>query len=295
MNKHPRIVVFAHVFYHDVWDEIAAKLSETLARPFHLLVTTPHAPDTIARPETPYLVGMDVMPTANRGRDILPFLLALDEAPAFDLGLKLHTKRSPHRADGEGWRRAMIESLLPTGEGAGAVLAAFAGAPDLGIVASQGHLVRLRHRMHGYRHLIDAVADTFGGPLTRRERRHGVFAAGSMFWFRREALDEVGARAVIDLFEEEAGQLDATTAHALERLFALLAARRGYRSVPADALGVSSDRLRHGPARTAPESPYLWQLPPHVMLLHRLAPVARLVPKPLRMKLRMWLMQRDTS
>jgi hypothetical protein len=43
-----------------------------------------------------------------------------------------------------------------------------------------------------------------------------------MFWFRKEALRPFVESDIRDLFEPESGQLDGTTAHAIERLFSYI-------------------------------------------------------------------------
>ena len=64
------------------------------------------------------------------------------------------------------------------------------------------------------------------------------FPAGSMFWARSAAL-----RPILDLgltfgsFEPEGGQIDGTTAHAIERLIFYSAERAGYRSLHVGASG----------------------------------------------------------
>jgi rhamnosyltransferase len=57
-----------------------------------------------------------------------------------------------------------------------------------------------------------------------------AFYAGSMFWFRPQALALLKLLPESALaFEDERGQLDSTLAHAFERVFALVARHAGYR------------------------------------------------------------------
>lgn len=288
----PPAMVFAHVFYLDVWSEMAARLAAAMPTPFRLVVTTPHVPEAIEQPATPLVIGMTVLEVENRGRDILPFLYALEKAEPFGIGLKLHTKRSVHREDGDGWRRAMLDSLLPSRTGAAEILAAFAADPRLGLVAPQGHLLRLKNRTNGYLPLVDELAERLGGRLTEPERDEGLFPAASMFWFRSAGIAGLRAAPVRDLFEAEAGQSDGTAAHAVERLFAIVAARHGYHAVPADLLhelrpessAEDIGRLARRAARR--ESPHVWQFPPALLELERSMPGAarlyRRLPQPVK-------------
>ena len=55
------------------------------------------------------------------------------------------------------------------------------------------------------------------------------FFEGSMFWFRPKALDALRELNLTpEVFEAEAGQLDGTMHHAIERCFTIAAWSRGY-------------------------------------------------------------------
>ncbi len=62
-------------------------------------------------------------------------------------------------------------------------------------------------------------------PVTDLEEHR--FPAGSMFWFRRSCLLPFQATQLEQQFSVERGQLDATAAHAAERLFALVVEESG--------------------------------------------------------------------
>jgi len=172
----------------------------------------------------------------NRGRDVLPFLHVanrlLDEG--VELVLKLHTKRSTHRRDGEAWRGELLERLLAPSR-AQAIVKAFGAAPDLGLVAAEGHVQPLSYYWGGNRDTVDLLGVLLGIPAPDPDRDQ--FIAGSMFWARLEAL-----RPLLDAhldpwrFEEEAGQVDGTFAHAIERIIALAAQAAGFRMTTAAAL-----------------------------------------------------------
>jgi lipopolysaccharide biosynthesis protein len=62
------------------------------------------------------------------------------------------------------------------------------------------------------------------------------FAAGSMFWFRPQALSRLCDLALdADDFEAEDCQVDGTLAHAVERLFGLVAVHAGFKIAEIDS------------------------------------------------------------
>ncbi len=227
---HAEAAVFAHVFYPDLAAEIAAGL-EGLG-PADLFVTVP---DTMSPAD--FARVRDALPTAwflatpNRGRDIAPFLAAVREAEArfgrrWPWGLKLHTKKSPHDADGAAWRQALLADL--TGASGTAVRERMKLEPGLGLVAPRGALIPARG---------DAMVNNRAGLARLGARVPGLkangvrqFQAGSMFWFRRAALEPLLAASLQpDDFEPEMGQIDGAFAHAVERSFCAVAEAAAYR------------------------------------------------------------------
>ncbi len=218
-----------HVWYVDVFPEILVALRAS-GLEWRLVVTTGHdkreAVEACLRD-----AGMqaDIRAFDNRGRDILPFLHVADDL--IDSGqqvvLKLHTKRSTHRQDGDAWRAEMLESLLAPHRAA-ALLRAF-DDPDLGIVAPEGHIHPLGYFLSANEQAIEYLLRRTGVRWADHDPDL-LFPAGSMFWIRLDTLRPLlDAHLSDEDFEEEAGQLDGTLAHAVERLFGLLVYARRQR------------------------------------------------------------------
>jgi lipopolysaccharide biosynthesis protein len=231
MQVSPQVdfLVFVHVHYRDIWEEMAYELCVKIDRPFGLVLTRPRNLGPLVLPDTPFLGFSKEIEVENRGRDILPFLKALrSELPAVDIGLKLHAKRSPHRPDGVGWRAYMCDSLLSSDSNGLTAYRLLDREKRIGLLAPEGHFLSLEGRLALNRRPMSKMMKALCGeelPLDL-ERRH--FAAGSMFWFRRSALVALRNEQVDRLFPTERGQLDGTAAHAIERLFALLVEREGF-------------------------------------------------------------------
>lgn len=221
------ICVVVHAYYPELLDEILALLT-SWQPPYRLILTT--APDT-ERAVRARLVnfGHDVECRVyeNRGRDILPFLRVANELAdsGEQLVLKLHTKRSLHRVDGDGWRRDLLAKLIGA-ESEQRCHAAFAAFPRLGMIAPHGHIFALRFYWSTNRENVHYLCRRLG--IAEADPEREVFTAGSMFWARLDAL-----RPLLDLhldeaeFEAERGQVDGTMAHAVERVMTLAVKQSG--------------------------------------------------------------------
>ncbi|MBB6305180.1 rhamnan synthesis F family protein [Rhizobium leucaenae] len=223
--------IFVHVFYPEVWEEMRREITEAVREPFGLVITRPPFVAPVPLPDTPFLAFSEQIEVENRGRDILPFLKALrcPLLPATDIGLKLHTKRSPHRTDGADWRRFLCDSLLETdGQSGLAGHTLLTEEGRLGLIAPNAHLLPLDGRTSINDTAISIMLRTLYGAYPSTLVRLTRFAAGSMFWFRRSTLAPLLVPEIDALFAAERGQLDGTAAHALERLFVTIIEHQGF-------------------------------------------------------------------
>lgn len=222
-----RVVVIIHAFYPELLPEMLEYLSSWTV-PYRLIISTIESKveDVNARLIDAGIVA-EVQVYENHGRDILPFLESLKTLGSSEtLVLKLHTKRSLHREDGEAWRRDMLEKLLDPAI-AMRIFEAFREQPQLGLAAPEGHILPMTTYWGANADAVHRLSrQMYSDPVNPAI---AMFAAGSMFYVRVEAI-----RSIMDLhlgsndFEAEAGQVDGTLAHAIERCFSISTCSSGY-------------------------------------------------------------------
>ena len=240
------VAVFVHVHYPEIWRDMSALLARRLTLPFRLIVTTSHPDDQIVMPKTKFLTSARILRVENRGRDILPFLQALAKTEGFELGLKLHTKKSPQRTDGDQWRGEILNSLIPPrGSILRTVIRRLQADQRIGFVTPAGFCLSVKPWVLQNAPGMVTVMRTLGVALTESDLTDTYFAAGSMFWFRRPALAALSKPRVTELFEPEEGQLDGTIAHAMERVFPVEARRQKFLSLAMPALMASRPAMSH--------------------------------------------------
>ncbi len=220
-----RTAIVAHAFYPELIGEIL-RCRSFLPEGTPLFVTVPPEKMETARGIVADAPAVTLIATPNRGRDIAPFLSVLSSGALdrFDAVLKVHTKRSPHLLDGEVRRKLLFDKLCGSRSGAGQVLRLFLD-PATGMV---GWAPSFRTAAPYWMENRARVAD-----LARRIGVEGApmlgFFEGSMFWFRPSALASLRTLGLEpESFEAEAGQVDGTLHHALERLFTIAAWASGH-------------------------------------------------------------------
>lgn len=212
-------VIFVHAFYEREAQIIFDRLDAYTDYDLVLTTAVPAIREAfLARFDRRRAVCVEA---PNQGRDILPFLLALNilDLQRYRYFIKVHTKRSAHLSDGGLWFRLNLEFLL----GERAISNAFfalldAGRPCLYGVESKP----IQDHLENNRYWLEVL-------LGRKvEQAQGLFIPGSMFMGTGVLLQRLVARR-FDTYpmEAEDGQLDGTLAHALERYVGCFAMDEG--------------------------------------------------------------------
>lgn len=217
-----RIAVVAHVHYPELWEDIDDRLSR-MPEAFDLLVTITegHAETAIPRIKAKHPdAHIEVVP--NRGRDWAPLVRLLNKGllSGYDAVAKVHTKKSEHRIDGDGWRIALLDGIFESPDQIRKTIDLLKEDRSVGLVVPNSQVVGTEH-WGSNQGIVEALAYRLPMAFDPDELK---FPAGSMFWCRPWLLERISDLDINENhFEPEAGHYDATTAHALERLVGIYA------------------------------------------------------------------------
>lgn len=243
-----RVAIIIHAFYLDVFQELVEKI-KMISGDYKLFVTTPHAhKEQIQALLAGASFPCHVLGVENRGRDVLPFLkiIYMVVEQGFSYFLKIHTKKSSHRQDGDVWRNDLYAKLLDPEKLASMVNTCNADQ-RIGLIGPGGHLVSMTTYLGSNCDRIKWYAERMG--LSMDEVLKIPFVAGTMFFARISAVLPLLCLGVDDTeFEPEKGQVDGTLAHSIERLFSISTVAAGMKIVdtyyvqdPATAIHVNDD------------------------------------------------------
>lgn len=214
------VAVVAHVYYEELCDSLLAKIKNIPCRAdLFVSTTSEEKKNAILSVFAGYSNGtVEVRVFENRGRDIAAkFIGFADVYSRYRYFLHVHSKKTLHAGSRyTHWRDYLYEHLLGTVEIVQSNLALL-NQPDVGIVFAQ-HLPEVRESLNwgGNFERASQLLKHCGVILTQDMLLE--FPSGSMFWGRSEAI-----QPILDLglqfndFEAEAGQIDGTLAHAIER------------------------------------------------------------------------------
>ncbi|MBD8507364.1 hypothetical protein HT102_12820 [Hoyosella sp. G463] len=246
-ERTPRIVVLMHVYYVDALPRLLGLLHAMPAR-FDLIITNSSGiplplPERLPR----RLDDLRTIDVRNHGRDIWPMVQVINRGliDEHDLVLKVHTKRSEWRdrhglaGTGAQWNDQLLDAVLGGQDRISNILALFARDPSLGLVTAPGSVLGPEHwgRNHwATRILLRRMAL----PLRTYDLR---FPSGSIYWARASVLRRLQLAALEERdFESESGQVDGTTAHAIERGVGFLFLDAGLRMATTRELATSPIR-----------------------------------------------------
>ncbi len=252
-----RFAIVVHLYYHDMWDELAdaIKMSGVEADIYVTYVRFVEArtdlPDRVRRDFPQAMIHQ----VPNHGRDIFPFVHLVNSGAlaGYEAVCKIHSKKSPHRDDGDAWRRHLVEGILSTQTAPR--LRRFLDDPEAAFWVADGQ--------------VFSGADWWGSNAARARdllrrvelpmaEQDLTFPAGSIYWLKPLMIDMIrGMRLRVHDFEPEQAQVDGTSAHAMERALGYLAQTAGQRCVQATDL----DRRRTPAPRHRPRYVSAFYLP----------------------------------
>lgn len=241
------IAIVMYIFYPELIQEFLQYLKNIKSN-FDLYISFPN---TLSVSEKHKII--EAFPEAtfsemeNRGRDILPFLKTIRQ---FDLSkykyvCKLHTKKSPHRSDGDLWRSEAIYSII--------------GSEDLlkkslklmdegyGLVSAKNMNLSIKDFPGSNTNQIKKFCEILNIKLN--DDYH--FIAGSMFWIHQDLIVFLSNSNIKDEhFEHERGQVDGTFAHGFERALGNLCAEQ---KLKVGGMDIASNRFEvHSPQNYIP-------------------------------------------
>lgn len=246
----PRIAVILHAHYPDV----ALKLIDAvngMGVAFDLFVTTSRddVSDAIEQNVPTNAKTVTVFDVENFGRDVMPFLRILDtiKLDEYIAVLKLHTKKTVGQSYGDAWREEIVDQLIPASSNVASFIARLEST-GWGILGPSHFLLSDPSRFWGANRARTAK-------LRRRFAYTGganglEFFAGTMFWFKPAALQNLPEVVREESWEKEHGQLDGTLAHAVERIVVDVARANGY------TIGSSDEPYRELPDSTTATNAY---------------------------------------
>jgi lipopolysaccharide biosynthesis protein len=221
-----KIAVIVHLFYADLWIEIASRL-RSIPIDFDLFVSVPLE----NAGELRTLVLRDysqarVLEVPNAGRDVGAFFTVLPAVLAGDYTVlcKLHTKRGSEYP--KVWRDLLLRGLLANKMLVTKILHAFACDSELKLAGAREVYLSGTTQMAQNQARVEEIVRLLypGQPIPT----NWGFFAGTMFWARPglfRSLSQCGDRALS--FEDDNTRNDGQLAHAFERLFGLLATAEG--------------------------------------------------------------------
>ena len=231
-----RIAVVLHLYYPDLWMEMRDAI-ERIPQPFDLFVSLVKASSEHMRPSIKQAFpNAHVFDFENRGRDIGPFLIFVQSGVLFqyELVCKLHTKRSPHREDGDDWRDALISGILTNPTQIDHIISSFRSDPDIGMIVADGNIYRGHHYWASNETMLAKLLLRIGISSDVRDQ---AFPGGSIFWIRPLLLRTLASAGIsIGDFEPEPVKEDGSLPHAVERMFGLICENAGMRVVETSQL-----------------------------------------------------------
>lgn len=218
-----------HLYYPESWSVISRKLKKITEFDLDVFVSLPEKEAGFTQNILKDFPNAFVYISPNRGRDVLPFMAIIEQLYNLQYKnvLKIHSKKSTHRTDGGDWFSDLVNALIPGEISLQKKLIKALEKPNTGLVGPAGNYTSLTVNFDANGvYMTDVVNKLYGkkcayDTLQLHRGDYGFFA-GTMLWLNIESIKPLFIFNKVKYFNEEKGQIDATFAHALERLLGVI-------------------------------------------------------------------------
>lgn len=226
------IAVQAHIFYTDLAEEIIDELNK-IPYKFDCYIST----DTNEKAEILMKVFKEASKSenvyvevfANRGRDMLPFIIQISKViENYKYVCHIHSKKTLTNTVGERWRKYLFNHLFGSKDNIGGIFDIFENT-NTGIIFPETFEGMVPAAVWGSnfentKNLLEKLNIDIMLP-----ENNLIFPVGNMFWAKTSAVKQIFENcAGVEDYAVEAGQVDGTIAHAIERLWVYVAEYNGY-------------------------------------------------------------------
>lgn len=235
-KKKSEHAIILHLYYTESWEKIFRDKFKILTDKLNLdlYITMPEANIKFIDAVRKDFKDANVFIVPNKGRDVLPFIKVASELESmgYKKVLKVHSKKSTHRdiegnaaQSGDAWLTTMMDALIPRNDRVLNALIDKINDEKTGMIGALEYTYPLKMYLSNSRTLVERIFNTidvnfFNGDIANKLNNFSFFG-GTMFWVDLKSIREtfnISARN----FQDEKGQIDGTTAHALERVFCAL-------------------------------------------------------------------------
>lgn len=226
-SPNAKLAIIIHLYYPDLWTVIRERLSHIKVNYDLFVSVQPRDKDMVLDKVGTFHGTTNIIALPNRGRDVLPFLQIVEKIcneTQYEYLLKLHSKKSPHRKDGRHWLDSLLNELIPPDI---SNIIKTLNKSDTGAIGPASHVVSLSKYMGANRDRIRTIMEQITDKNEVRKMLSTPskypFFGGTMFWCRVDFIAPLLKAGVAPSdFNTEHGQVDGTTAHALERILGRL-------------------------------------------------------------------------
>jgi lipopolysaccharide biosynthesis protein len=220
-----KVAVVVHLYFTESWNYFKQKLELlSSSTEFDLFVTMPKSNSDFSSVIYTSFPNANIYIVPNRGRDVLPFIKIcqiLSSLGYLSL-LKIHSKKSTHRNDGNEWLNDTIERLIPNSQLLNSIVDAIR-SENFGVVGPKEYYypVAINYEAN-FMHITRLFKYLQINNLEQESIRWNYgFFGGTMFWINVASISPLFNISKRN-FEKEEGQIDGTFAHGLERIFCIL-------------------------------------------------------------------------